>query len=436
MTRFLPSDRILIYGFAKEGLSTLNYLRRNEIAQEITIADDKKLAEMGNEFQHALNNNGNLKLIDGNELFNNKDLNFDVIFITPGIPMYRVPNRLWPIITSQTKLFLEKYHSQTIGVTGTKGKGTTASLIFKILEDSGKKCMLLGNFGTPLLDYYGKIDKETIIIGEFSSYQLQLIKNSPHIALLINIFPEHLDYHGNFSSYLAAKANITKFQSRDDYLIINTQLPHLRKVASQSLAQVKPIVHPKSYWPTKLLGDFNQLNIAAAWEAVKLFGIDETTARKSVASFKPLEHRLEPIGAFRNLSFYDDSFATVPESTIFAMDTIGTQLETLITGGFDRGIKYTQLAKAIDDSTVKALILFPTTGQKILQALKRADLKVFETDSMENAVRLAYENTSNGKSVLLSCASPSFNLFRNFRDRGEQFKKWVVKLGKTSVKEV
>ncbi len=428
---------ILIFGFAKEGVSTLNFLRNHGVTGKIFVSDHKPVEKLADYAQEILKTDKNLEFINSSELENNPKLNFSQIFLTPGTPINRLPNRLWRIVMGQTTIFLQKFASQTIGVTGTKGKGTTSSLIYEILKADGKDVVLLGNIGVPALDYYDKIGKNTIVVYELSSHQLTLAKNSPHIAVFLNIFPEHLDYYGNFDSYLAAKTKVTQFQQKTDDLVINLAQPELAQVAESSKAIVHPIVQPLPAWPTQLLGEFNQQNIAAAWEVARLFKVPESVAKEAVRNFKPLEHRLEPVGTFKNLTFFNDSFATVPESTILALNTFGDQLETLITGGFDRGIKYTQLSKAIENSPIKNLIVFPTTGGKILEDISDlSKFKVSKVASMEEAVKNAYKITSPGKVVLMSCASPSFNLFKDFKDRGVQFKDWVVKLGKSSGKEV
>lgn len=425
ISQILSSKHILIFGFAREGRSTLNFLRSRGYHQKITIGDDKIFANLDKESQDLFNSDNTIDYLQGTELNNNKKLQFDVIFLTPGTPLTRLPNRLWPITTNQTQIFLAAFAKQIIGITGTKGKSTTASLIYEILKSAGKNVILLGNIGNPALDYFDKITKNTIIVFELSSHQLSFVKNSPHIAVFLNFFPEHLDYYKSLDAYLQAKANITKFQTPTDYLIINPDINTLR-----SNAQVRPIIPVN--WHTKLPGKFNQFNIAAAWEVARLFSVPETTARQAVDHFQPLEHRLEKVGPYKGITFYNDSISTVPEATIQALNTFGDQVETVFLGGFDRGIIYTQLIQKLEESRVKNLILFPTTGQRILAGLRNpADYKILQTDSMAKAIEFAFQHTSPGKIALLSPASSSFNLFKDYQDRGKQFKEWVVKLGKT-----
>ncbi len=432
MTSLLNSQKVLIFGFAREGLSTLNFLRNHGVKEKIYVADDKDFDDLTPQGKIAFESDKNIEFIKGSELDTNPNREFDAVFLTPGTPIKRLPNELWPIVTSQTQVFLEEYRNQCIGVTGTKGKSTTSSLIHEILINDGKKSVLLGNIGTPPLDFFDQITKDSIVVFELSSHQLSFVKTSPHIAVFLNIFPEHLDYYSSFSDYLLAKGNITKFQQKNDFLVINAS-PEFSEITKNTRAQVKPIVPLASAWETKLAGDFNQLNIAAAWEAAKLLDVSEKNAKQAVKEFQPLEHRLEVVGIFQNLMFVNDSISTVPESASAALNTFGDQVETLLIGGFDRGIKYTHLANRIEQSAVKNLIFFPTTGEKILGDIKSTqNFKILKTDKMEEAVKFAFQNTSPGKIVLLSPASPSFNLFKDYEDRGNQFKEWVVKLGKTS----
>ena len=295
------------------------------------------------------------------------------------------------------------------------------------------KCVLLGNIGRPALDYLGEIDKNTLVIFELSSHQLQTLKASPHIAVLLNIFPEHLDFYKNFADYCSAKTNIAAFQTARDFLIFNEDFAEFKKVAKKSPAQLFPIgkrqlkeIQGKS----QLLGEFNKLNILAAKKIAEILGIDPKTFGKAVEDFKPLEHRLEFVGEFKKIKFYNDSIATIPQATIAALDALGDEVETIFLGGFDRGVSYKFLAARIKKSKLKNLILFPTTGEKILKEIGKNNYQTILTSNMKDAVKFAFQNTSPGKIALLSCASTSFNLFRDYADRGKQFKDWIVKLGK------
>ena len=260
-----------------------------------------------------------------------------------------------------------------------------------------------------------KAEKKDVFVYELSSHQLYNLKKSPHIAVLLNIYPEHLDYYRNFKEYVRAKTNITKYQTEKDYLIYNSQDPLVRKIAQSSKAKKIPIQ-----------GKYYNLNKAAAKAVAKIFDAP------MVEKFKFLPHRLEFVGKFKRIEFYNDSLSTIPETTIEALDFLGDRVETLILGGFDRGLNFKKLGQRIKKSQVKTLILFPTTGQRIYKELfsvaNREQFSAHFVKDMKTAVRLAFEYTAKGKICLLSPASPSFGIFKDYEERGNLFKKFVKML--------
>ena len=387
----LKDKKILILGFGREGRDTLRFLRKLRAAggwrpeKKIGIADQK---------------------FDKNYLKKIKD--YDVVIKTPGIPFKKLTRNDLVKVTTQTEIFFENCPGKIIGVTGTKGKSTTAFLISQIL----KKARLVGNIGKPALSSLLTAKPNDIFIYELSSHQLYNLKKSPHIAVLLNIYPEHLDYYRNFNQYLNAKANITKYQTKKDYLIYNSQDHLVKKIAQKSKAKKIPIK-----------GKYYRLDIAAARAVGKIFKIPRPE------KFKFLPHRLEYVGKFKGIEFYNDSLSTIPETAIEALDYLGDKVQTLILGGFDRGLDFKKLAKRILKSKVKTLILFPTTGKRIRRALRayggRASVSSFFVSDMEKAVKLAYQYTDKGKICLLSPASPSFGIFKDYAERGNLFKKFV-----------
>ena len=265
--------------------------------------------------------------------------------------------------------------------------------------------------------------QKDIYVYELSSHQLYNLKKSPHIAVLLNIYQEHLDYYKNIKEYIRAKSNITLYQSNKDYLIFNPKNKYVKEIAKKSKA--KKIL---------IKGKFNLENISAAVKVAELFGIPKKKINQVVKKFKPLSHRLEFVGKFKDINFYNDSLSTIPESAIEAIDFLGKNVETLVLGGFDRGQNFSNLAKAILKSKINTIILLPDTGYRILKEIKRqrkAPLeKIFFTDNMSDVVKIAFENTKKGKICLLSPASPSFGLFKNYKERGDLFKKYLKKYAK------
>ena len=439
----LKNKRILILGFGREGVDSFKFLRKLFPKKILGVADrNKKIKNpykaepsgfrQKSKIKNLIRNDKKIKWHLG-ENYLQAIKNYDMVIKSPGIPIY-FPEIKKAYqkgkITSQTEIFFDNCPGKIVGVTGTKGKSTTASLMYQILKTAGLKAHLVGNIGKPVLNLLFSATPNDIYVYELSSHQLFNLKKSPHIAVLLNIYPEHLDYYKNFNEYALAKANITKYQTKDDYLIFNTQDKLIKKFAKKSKAKKNPIK-----------GKFYDLNIAAAKVAGKIFGIPEKTIEKAIEKFKPLPHRLEYVGEFRGIKFYNDALSTIPETTILALDYLGNKVQTIFLGGFDRGISFKKLAKRILKSKIKNLILFPTTGEKIWRAIislkKENQFKAFLVQRassgaqyMKDAVKLAYQYTKKGKICLLSCASPSFSIFRDYKEKGNLFKRYVKMYGK------
>lgn len=344
----------------------------------------------------------------------------DVIIRSPGIQKDRFSG---DYVTTATNIFFSMCPGITIGVTGTKGKSTTSALIAHILG-----ARLVGNIGNPMLDALDGATDETIFVVELSSHQLEDCRYSPHIAVVLNVFPEHMDYYKTFNQYVEAKTNIVAHQTEKDIVIYDDTNEIARRIANQGKSKKIPI--------SQTVYDGSDINIRAAITVATLFDIPKKQILEAIASFQTLPHRLEFVGEWKGIRFYNDSLATIPEATIRAVTTLGDDVATLITGGFDRGGDYTALGVFLaKQKTLKTLILFPDTGEKIWTAIIASDPSAqsrnskLETRNIEEAVSLAYAHTPPGKICLLSPASASFNLFKDYADRGEQFKQWVAKLG-------
>ncbi|OGE19375.1 UDP-N-acetylmuramoylalanine--D-glutamate ligase [Candidatus Daviesbacteria bacterium RIFCSPLOWO2_02_FULL_41_8] len=416
-------QKTLILGFGREGKSTLDYFKKHNPDMEVGIADQS----------------------DGEDYLK-KIKDYDLIIKSPGVPYLpeiKEAQLLGKTISSATQIFFAKFSGKIIGVTGTKGKSTTASLIYEVLKKGGLDVHLVGNIGKPALELLDQLNEDSIVVYELSSFQLEDLSKSPHIAVITNLYAEHLDHHGDFFSYKEAKTNIAKFQTKKDYLIYNQDIPELRYIAEQSKANkipfsskdkqmVSDLVHKDTI---PLLGEFNLLNTVPAVIIGRLFKVADNKIEEAIINFRPLPHRLEFVAETKGIRFYNDSLSTIPQATAEALSALGKNVETLIAGGYDRGLDYSVLGEAIAKSGIKTLILFPETGIKIWEALElkmenlKLKIKKFNTESMKEAVELAFKHTAPGKIVLLSPASTSFNLFRDYEDRGNQFKEWVKKLG-------
>ena len=415
----LKDKKILIFGFGREGQDTFWFLRKLFPNKVIGIADKDK------NIKCQLSNVKNIRWHLGENYLKVLE-NYNLIVKSPGIPFKILPKDALGKITTQTKIFFENCPGKIVGITGTKGKSTTTVLIYQILKEGGIKVHLVGNIGKPVLNLLFKAKPNDVFVYELSSHQLFNLKKSPHVAVFLNIYPEHLDYYNSFKEYATAKANITLYQKKEDYLIYNARDKLVKKFAQKSKAKKIPIK-----------GIYYDLNKNAARKVGEIFKVPKKIIEKSIGQFKPLPHRLEYVGTFKGIKFYNDALSTIPETTIFALDYLGDKVETIFLGGFDRGLDFKNLAKRILKSKIKNLILFPVTGEKIwreiLSQVKNNFSKLprtFLVQNMKDAVKLAYEHTQKGKICLLSSASPSFNLFKDYKERGNLFKKYVKWYGK------
>ena len=395
--------KILILGYGKEGQATERFLKKYYPNALIGIADIK--------------NNPN---------YLDEQKNYDLIIRSPGIPK----NLITKPYTTATNIFLANIDNVVIGVTGSKGKSTTVSLIYSILKQAGKKVHLIGNIGKPMLDEMLKeTGKDDIFVCEFSSYQLDDIKYSPHIAVILDLFPDHMNYHGDVENYYNAKKNIISRSTADDYFIYNPKFKELQSWAKNLICKTLPfeqnIVIADGDIP--LIGKHNRENIKAAITVAHLLNINNETIVEAVKKFKPLPHRLQMIGKFKEIIFYDDAISTTPESTILAIESL-KQIGTIFLGGTDRGYDFNKLVEVVIDYKIPNIVLFPDSGEKIFGLFQKVTgINFLKAESMEEAVKFAYKYTQKNKICLLSNASPSYSLWKNFEEKGDLFQFFVKK---------
>lgn len=444
---YLKDKSILILGFAREGIDTLRFLRKLFPEKILGIADRLNLEEFPDKTQkflyHLFHGREKEKIRERLYLGENylkalKD--YDVIIKAPGIPSKTIRPFLTKRqkIISQTEIFFDNCPGKIIGVTGTKGKSTTASLIYQVLKSGGLKVHLVGNIGKPVLSLLFKAKPNDIYIYELSSHQLFNLKKSPQLAIFLNLYPEHLDYYNSFNEYFKAKQNICRYQEKTDFFLFNPDNKYALKASKITKAKIIALNVKtaerflKKWGKVRLLGDFNLLNMVVAIKVGEIFKVSQREIAKALKDFKPLPHRLEFVGQYQKIRFYNDSLATIPQATIGALNALGDNVETIFLGGFDRNLNFEELARRIIKSNLKTLIFFPGTGKRIWQEITKIKPKnrffhCLFTDKMKTGVAFAYKHTLRGKICLLSCASPSFGLFLNYQDRGNQFKKYVRK---------
>ena len=410
----LRGKRILILGFGREGKSSLAFIQKFLPHAIVGIADRNESAFKDLDLS--------IKTYSGNNYFDAvKD--YDIVIKTPGISLKDKDIDLSKI-TSQTDLFLEEFHSQIIGITGTKGKSTTSTLIYHLLKESGRDAILAGNIGIPIFDVIEKITNKSIIVFELSAHQLQFIHRSPHIGILLNVFEEHLDHFGTFDAYRNAKLNIIRKMSDTDWAVTNGDFCYEAD---------KMMVHSLNYqyydfgvnWDEiPLKGDHNRLNVKAALCAIYAFGIPVDEVIPHLYTFQPLEHRQELVGTFGGVTFYNDSISTIPQAAIAALQTI-KNVTFLLLGGFDREIDYTPLIEFLTQNPVKHILYTGKAGNRMFEMLQNAgyqgDIKNFK--DLNEAFEIIKNLSKPGDVCLLSPAAASYDQYKNFEERGRLFKK-------------
>lgn len=454
LTRDLDAQRIAILGFGLEGHSTYHFLRKLFPYKTLALADRD-----GARLQEFASQAGDENLVlHGGEGYLEACAfkGYTLVFKSPGIPLKDV-EAFFPkeCMESQAGLFLKLFKDRIVGITGTKGKSTTAHLIHKALLAQGFDAVTVGNMGKPVLDLVFDDVPHRIYVFEMSSHMLEIVSESPRYAILLNIYQEHLDHYKSFSDYAEAKLNLLRYQQGADYAVISPnvlsyckgKLPgkgslflfdEVFREGEQGIFIEKDrmIFHKNgktydcgpAHLERKLLGQHNLHNIMACLALLKIMGVEDNQyALKAIADFGGLEHRMEPVGEFSGISFYNDSISTIPQAAIFAVKAINN-VETLIIGGMDRGIDYDELIRFLADGPVRNVICLPLTGHLIHDRLKPMavpGVNLLKVDTMKDAVEEAFKVTQKGKSCLLSPAAASYGFYKNFEERGRVFKDLV-----------
>ena len=406
--------KIVIAGFGVEGQSNLRYFREKFPEADFLVADERE--KVDNLPENVAYQTG----FSGLE-------NADLIVRSPSIPPKKIKTsgRIW----SATNEFFANCSATIIGVTGTKGKGTTCSFISSILRAAGKTVHLVGNIGVPALDILSKIEENDIVVYELSSFQLWDLQKSPHVAVVLMIEPDHLNVHADFNDYLAAKANIAKSQTADDYVVYNSQNEFSSSIADASLAQKKEYPFALSddiISAIRLPGKHNVDNACAAILAVKsiLPNVSDDEIKKGLSEFTGLPHRLKFVAEKYGVKYYDDSISTTPGSAIAALKAF-VEPKILILGGSDKGADYSELAKEIARQNVRLIIINGANVDEIREVLReeKVDCEIVQLNmaGMKEVAKLAKNKAQSGDVVILSPAAASFDMFKGYSDRGEQF---------------
>src|SRR3989338_6714439 len=350
----------------------------------------------------------------------------------------------WQKATSVWHIFFKEVKTKNlIGVTGTKGKGTTSTLIYEMLKAAGKPVHLAGNIGTSVLDILDAVKEDDWVVLEMTNYQLYKFPYSPHIAVSLMITEEHQDWHEDMDEYLAAKTNLFAHQKKDDIAIYFADNEHSQQIAGASPAKKIPyftkpgavvkdegvivVGDPETEViqtdEIKLIGEHNLENVCAAVTTVWQISPDLEAIRKVLTSFRGLEHRLEFVRELDNVSYYDDSFGTTPSTAIVAMNAL-VQPQVLILGGSDKGLEFEPMVEEAVKDRTRHIITIGQTGPKIEQMLRDKGFNKITAglSKMTDIVSEARRVAQPGDVILLSTGCASFGLFRDYKDRGEQFK--------------
>jgi len=454
----LKDKNIAILGFGLEGKSTLNFLMNQNVQfKSLTILDVNK----------NLQTSSLVKSVSGDDYLENL-WKYDVIFKSAWIPM---DEKLIPYkdsIITQVQFFFDNYKGKVISVTASKGKSTMVSLVYHILRDAWYRVKLVGNIGNPVLDEIAFSEEYDYVIIELSSYMLDTLNKQNYISVLGSIFPEHLDWHGWFKAYARAKLNILQ---NSQYNVVQWKTIQQWDL----IGQYDNLVSYGSEWKYKwyygffmeddkklfsekdrnIIWEHNLDNICAALAVCDIIGLPLKTVHESIKTFKWLPHRMENVGMYGEREWVDDAISTTPESTIQAIRSFGKKIDTIFLWGMDRGYDFSELITYLIEYKICNIVLFPESGNKILELLKEhvekyidistpvfkhciqihhehwnhvTDFKILSTDDMQEAVKFAYMYTEKWKMVLLSTASPSYSIWKNFEEKGDLFKKYVKEM--------
>lgn len=447
----VQDKKVVILGFGREGRATLPWLFEAGCIKELAIADLNNVTLPDNLDKDLI---CNIKLITG---YSYQDClnDYDVVFKSPGVVLKEDKASYTCRIVSQMDVFFAAYRDRIIGITGTKGKSTTTTLMYHVLKNAGRKVLLAGNIGIPVFDIAKDIEDDTTMVVELSCHQLEYATISPHIGVLLNIHEEHLDHYGTMEKYVAAKENIYKNQISGDILLCEQQLkPEDAKsniitisalgLTGDTSADVyveSDVIYmnceDKESYKIKteeipLLGLHNYYDMAYVYTIGRKLGLSVSEIEEGFRTYEPLPHRLQNIGVVDGITFYDDSISTIDETTIQALNTL-KNAESVIIGGMDRGISYESLERYLAKSDISNIILMEETGKRIykeIEAMTEFDNRerLIFVEHLEDAVRVAKEVTPKGKACVMSPAAASYGIFKNFEERGEVFRKLVYEL--------
>jgi len=446
----LIHKRVLVVGLGKTGEATADFLLRR--GARVKISEKKTEDELGGRLQRWFKRGAEVEA-GGNRLAS--FLEADLIIPSPGVPPlpeFRAAQAQGVPVLSEIELASRFLKGTVIGITGTNGKSTTTALVHKILKDAGRRARLAGNIGTPLISFVDRSRDDDIYVTEISSFQLAYIKDfRVSVAVFLNISQNHLDWHATFESYFDSKKKLVLTQGEGDKAVLNRDDSSVWRLKDEAKSETfgfsrKRILRRGSFvrgaWivvrdadekkimpvsEIRLPGLHNQENVLAAAMAAHLLGVEPREMREAIRTFSGLEHRLERVLTVRGVEFINDSKATTVDATLRALESIDRPI-VLVLGGQDKSSDFSKLRRPVK-SRVKKVVLVGAAKEKIRKALAGA-VSMEEASSFDEVVPLAFAAASRGGVVLLAPACTSWDMFRNFEERGRTFKRDVRRLAK------
>lgn len=454
-----------VVGLGVSNLALARFLVRQ--GARVTLLDQKPARELGERLQEVAQ--WPVRTVLGPGYLDVLSEGFDVVFLTPGMPKHlpqvEEARRRGAVVSGEIPLFLELCPAPVVGITGSAGKTTTSTLVARMLEASGYRVYLGGNIGAPLIDRVHEIPPSARVVLEISSFQLELTERSPHVGVLLNLFPDHMDVHSSWDEYVAAKRRIFLHQTPQDYVVLNAEDDVVASQAEDARGKVlffgEQGPFPRGAWvegqgegrklvlrlpreeaapvcpvaALRLVGRHNLLNALAAATAAGLVGGQRAAMAQVLGSFTGIPHRLERVAEVDGVLYVNDSIATTPDRALAALASLPGPL-ILIAGGYDKKLDFAGFARGVLGK-VRHLILLGATAPRIRLAVEQAAAEtglpgpgLHEVAGMAEAVELARFLARPGDTVLLSPACASFGLFRNYEERGAVFRELVHRLAK------
>ena len=433
------NKKVLVLGLAKSGESAARLL--NKLGAIVTVNDGKPFEE--NPAAQSLLEEG-IKVITGGHPLELLDEDFEWMVKNPGIPynnpmVMRALEKKIPVITEVELAYLIS-DAPIIGITGSNGKTTTTTMIAEVLTAGGQNGLLSGNIGFPASQVAQDAGETDTLVMELSSFQLMGIEAfHPEIAVITNLMPTHLDYHGSFEEYVAAKWNIQKNMTASDYVVLNFNQDLAKELAKKTAAKVLPFSTKEKVDGAYLDGDVltfrgevimkaselgvpgshNVENALATIAVAKLRGIDNQVIRETMAHFGGVKHRLQYVGEINQVKFYNDSKSTNILATQKALSGFDNSKVILIAGGLDRGNEFDELVP--DIKGLKKMVILGESAARVKRAADQAEVSYLDASDVRDATRKAFSVAEPGDVVLLSPANASWDMYKNFEVRGDEF---------------